>query len=129
MGTDIHLYIEYKDENGKWQLDKAERDNYGISRKNPFFGWSVPEKHEGIPSDVSDSYKKNLSYLFEPYRYYSYTLKELKEIEWSLDMKDLYNDPEYKHSKEYKEFIIKLEEFSMQNGGDDNVRILYCYTL
>lgn len=155
MGTDIHLWVEYKDDEDKWvepDREMAERYEFTLSysaRCYQIFAIlaNVRNTFDIIPiSDlrgVPEDYKE-----LEGYKEY---LEKVKKGHWSWGIVDtgtkfdacsyhtLTQLKEYdwdsverqvtwiKDEEFYKHFIPALEKLAHMHGGSDNVRILFSF--
>lgn len=142
MGCDIHLVVEKKNSSGNWEILKEEQK---INRNYYLFsalanvrnaekgeeGYVEPLSNpKGLPCDspTIKFVRDSLTDFLDPYMWESYwdpddthshsfnTLKELKEYKHRLD---------YFHSLENT--IKTMQKISDECGGDENVRIVFCF--
>jgi hypothetical protein len=147
MGCDIHLVAEKKLKNGKWEIIKdkwlteVNRDYTLFSiladvRNKPKEdnGYVKPiSKPRGLPEDSpTKSFVRDSNTNFEDEHMWDsywdpddthshsyHTLKQLKEHDW-----------ESEHCYEYENFkkkIAYLQKIANECGGDENVRIVFCF--
>lgn len=142
MGCDIHLVVEKKNSAGSWEILKEEQQinrNYYLfsalasvrNAKKGEEGYIEPISYpRGIPYDspTIKFARDSLTDFSDPYMWESYwdpddthshsfhTLKELKEYSHRID---------YLCSLENT--IKTMQKISDECGGDENVRIVFCF--
>lgn len=151
MGIDIHTFVEFKNESGKWvsephmiRCDKCmisdecvycngikQYDSLSVCdgiRAHPLeYVLDLVDREIGFPEDMSDEvrkfYKKDeeIGFIYDCHK--CYKLSDLIKFDYK----------KYEYSDHWRVILFfdglvkNMAEFSALHGGIDNVRLLTCY--
>lgn len=152
MGADIHMYIEYKDNNGKWKLNEKQRceackglesnfdcnDCFGngyieceIWRNYLLFSILADIRNEGDIIPISrpkgipaDASEEYIKISNNDLGNHSHSYHTLKQLK-KCKGKYYGNKYDWEFLKGY--LPKNLEKLAQKHGGDDNIRIVFFF--